>query len=77
VYSRAERVFILEHYLSSKPFPAVREAFPLHSLKPGAWFAVSRRRIMGAQFLQTINAERYQNLLAQFISLLEENESDC
>jgi hypothetical protein len=27
VYSRAERVFILEHYLVSKSFAAVREAF--------------------------------------------------
>jgi hypothetical protein len=27
VYSRAERVFILEHYLASKSFVAVREAF--------------------------------------------------
>jgi rRNA maturation protein Rpf1 len=27
VYSRAERVFILEHYFASKSFPAVREAF--------------------------------------------------
>jgi hypothetical protein len=27
VYSRAERVFILEHYFASKSFVAVREAF--------------------------------------------------
>jgi hypothetical protein len=27
VYSRAERVFILEHYSSSKSFAVVREAF--------------------------------------------------
>jgi hypothetical protein len=27
VYSRAERVFILEHYFPSKSFPAVRGAF--------------------------------------------------
>jgi hypothetical protein len=27
VYSRAERVFILEHYFASKSFAAVREAF--------------------------------------------------
>jgi hypothetical protein len=27
VYSRAERVFILEHYFVSKSFAAVREAF--------------------------------------------------
>jgi hypothetical protein len=26
VYSRAERVFILEHHFASKPFAAVREA---------------------------------------------------
>jgi hypothetical protein len=28
-------------------------------------------------FDETINAERYQNLLTQFIALLEENERDC
>jgi hypothetical protein len=27
VYSRAERMFILEHYFTSKSFAAVREAF--------------------------------------------------
>jgi hypothetical protein len=27
VYSRAERVFILEHYFASKSFAAVREEF--------------------------------------------------
>jgi hypothetical protein len=27
VYSRAERVFILEHYFASKSFVAIREAF--------------------------------------------------
>jgi hypothetical protein len=27
VYSRAERVFILEHYFASKSFAAVRETF--------------------------------------------------
>jgi hypothetical protein len=27
MYSRAERVFILEHYFASKSFSAVREAF--------------------------------------------------
>jgi hypothetical protein len=27
VYSRAERVFILEHYFALKSFAAVREAF--------------------------------------------------
>jgi hypothetical protein len=27
VYSRAERVFILEHYFISKSFAAIREAF--------------------------------------------------
>jgi hypothetical protein len=27
MYSRAERVFILEHYFASKSFAAVREAF--------------------------------------------------
>jgi hypothetical protein len=28
-------------------------------------------------FDETINAERYKNLLTHFIALLEENEKDC
>jgi hypothetical protein len=51
---------------------------PLHSVKIGVWCAISRKRIVGPLFFEeTINAERYQNLLTQFIALLEENERDC
>jgi hypothetical protein len=33
---------------------------------------------MGPSFLEkTVKAERYQNLLTEFISLLEERENDC
>jgi hypothetical protein len=51
---------------------------PLHSVKIGVWCVISRKRIIGPLFFdETINAERYQNLLTQFIALLEENERDC
>jgi hypothetical protein len=51
---------------------------PLHSVEIGVWCAISRKRIVGPLFFgETINAERYQNLLTQFIALLEENERDC
>jgi hypothetical protein len=50
----------------------------LHSLKVGAWCAVSRRRIIGhIVFIETITAERYQELNMNFISLLEVDEQDC
>jgi hypothetical protein len=51
---------------------------PLHSLKVGVWCAVSRWRIIGPiLFSETITAERYQELIMNFISLLEADEQDC
>jgi hypothetical protein len=51
---------------------------PLHSSKVGVWFAVSRRRIIGPIFFsETITAERYQELIMNFISVLEVDERDC
>jgi hypothetical protein len=45
---------------------------PLHSLKVGVWFAVSQRRITGPIFFsEMITAERYQELIMNFISLLK------
>jgi hypothetical protein len=51
---------------------------PLHSFKVRVCCAVSRRRIIGPIFFsETITAERYQELIMNFISLLEAEEQDC
>jgi hypothetical protein len=51
---------------------------PLHSLKVAVWCAVSRRRIIGPIFFsETITAERYQELIMNFIFLWEVDEKDC
>jgi hypothetical protein len=48
---------------------------PLHSLKVGVWCAVSGRRVTGPIFFrETITAERYQELITNFISVLEVDE---
>jgi hypothetical protein len=51
---------------------------PLHLVKIGVWCVISRKQIIGPLFFEeTINAERYQNRLTQFIALLEKNERYC
>jgi hypothetical protein len=51
---------------------------PLHFLKVGVCCAVSGRRIIGHIFFsETITAERYEELIMNFISLLEVDEQDC
>jgi hypothetical protein len=51
---------------------------PLYSLKVGVWCAVSRRRIIGPVFFnETVTADRYQELIMNFISPLEVDEQDC
>jgi hypothetical protein len=50
---------------------------PLHSVKVGVWCAVSRRMIIGPIFFsETVTAEGYQEMIMNFISLLEV-EQDC
>lgn len=47
----------------------------LHNAKLGVWLAVSRRRVVGPIFFNfTINAERYRNILNEFIEQLHEDE---
>ena len=42
------------------------------------WCAISRRRIIGPLFFETsINAEAYQELIQQFIALLQVDERNC
>jgi hypothetical protein len=51
---------------------------PLHSQKIGCWFAISRKRILGPIFFsKTATAEKYQEIILQFISLLNEEERFC
>jgi hypothetical protein len=48
---------------------------PLHSQKIGRWCAISRKRIVGPVFFsETVTAETYQEIIMQFISLLNEEE---
>jgi hypothetical protein len=56
VYSRAEGVFILEHYLASKSFVAVREALSNEYHNKD----VPNKKI---HLLATTFLERYQNIL--------------
>lgn len=50
----------------------------LHPQKIGVWCAISRKKIIGPIFFDyTVNAERYQNILLQFIALLEEEDRYC
>lgn len=58
--------------------PNVLHQEPLHSAKIGVWCAISRRRIIGPLFFtDTINTERYLNIIQQFICLLVSNERYC
>jgi len=42
------------------------------------WCAISRRRIIGPLFFETtINAEAYQELIQQFIALLQVDKRNC
>ncbi len=50
----------------------------LHPQKLGIWCAISRKRVVGPFFFsQTINAERYQAIITDFIASLEPEERDC
>jgi hypothetical protein len=55
----------------------VREK-PLQSQKIGMWCAVSHRRIVGTTFFETtVNSPVYQDIIRQFIALLEVDEREC
>jgi hypothetical protein len=58
--------------------PHVLHETPLHSQKIGVWCAISRRRIVGLIFFETtVNSVVYQDIITQFISLLDIDEGDC
>jgi hypothetical protein len=51
---------------------------PLHSQKIGCWCAISRKQIVGPIFFsETVTAEKYQEIIMKFISLLNEEERFC
>jgi hypothetical protein len=51
---------------------------PLHSVKVRIWCVVSQQRAVGSIFfIETITAECYQELIMNFIFLLEVDEQDC
>jgi hypothetical protein len=51
---------------------------PLHSRKIGCWCAISSKRILGPIFFsKTVTAEKYQEIIMQFISFLNEEERFC
>ena len=50
----------------------------MHPQKIGVWCAISRLRIIGPLFIETsTNAEAYQELIQQFIALLQVDERNC
>jgi hypothetical protein len=55
--------------------PNLFHEVPLHSQKTGCWYAISRKRIVGPIFFpETVTAEKYQEIIMQLISLLNEEE---
>jgi hypothetical protein len=58
--------------------PHLFHEVPLHSQKIGCWCAISRKQIVGLIFFsETVTAEKYQEIIMQFISLLNEEEHFC
>jgi hypothetical protein len=59
--------------------PQLFHEVSLHSLKIGCWCAISRKRIVGPIFFfsETVTAEKYQEIIIEFISLLNEEECFC
>jgi hypothetical protein len=72
VFPRTERVFILKHFSHRNCLLLFMKHLAMLSLKIGVWWAVSWRWIVGPLFFWGENAERYQNILTQLSSLLEE-----
>lgn len=58
--------------------PKVFRQKSLHPEKIGVWCAISRQRIVGPIFFEsTVNAEKYREIITDFIALLEPSERDC
>jgi hypothetical protein len=51
---------------------------PQHFQKIGCWCAIYRKRIVGYIFFsETVTAEKYQEIIMQFISFLDKEERFC
>ena len=82
VFFTDEAWFHLSGYVNSQNYQTWRTEnphnyteTPLHPRKIGVWCAVSRRWIIGPLFFEaSINAEAYQELIQQFIALLQVDE---
>jgi len=85
VFFTGEAWFHLSGYVNSQNYRTWRTEnphnyteSPLLPQKIGVWCAISRRRIIGPLFFETsINAEAYQELIQQFIALLQVDERNC
>ena len=85
VFFADEAWFHLSGYVNSQYYrtwrtenPRNYSGTPLHPQKIGVWCAISRRRVIGPLFFETsINAEAYQELIQQFIALLQVDERNC
>jgi hypothetical protein len=85
VFFTDEAWFHLGGYVNSQNYRTWRTENPhnyteslLHPQQIGVWCAISRRRIIGHLFFETsINAEAYQELIQQFITLLKVKERNC
>jgi hypothetical protein len=85
VFFTDEAWFHLSGYINSQTYGTWRTENPhnypenpLHPQKIGVWCAISRHRIIGPLFFETsINAEAYQELIQQFIALLQVDERNC
>lgn len=85
VFFSDEAWFHLSGYVNSQNYriwsaenPHEFHEQPLHSQKIGVWCDVSRRRIVGPIFFsETITAERYQEIIMQFVAMLHVDERYC
>ncbi len=84
-YFSDEAWFHLSGYINAKNFrtwsatnPHQFMESPLHPQKIGVFCAISREKIVGPfSFTTTINGDRYENLILDFISRLGWNEWKC
>jgi hypothetical protein len=76
--SLTKRGFSQNNRICSSENPHVLHEKPLHCQKIGVRCAVSRRRIVGPIFFETtMNSPVYQDIITQFIALLEVDELEC
>ena len=58
--------------------PHIFHEKPLHPQKLGVWCAVSHWRVVGPIFFEaTVNGDVYQDIITQFIALLDDDERYC